>query len=946
MPHRARLAPDGSLARNQVMRHPARMERRSSFCLAGAIFVLAAGLARAQEPQPIGEHGARIVLAKGWKHTRFDADSAAEQLVGRKAKGLFETAEVQVYLHEHLGLLENEADYWRAFERFEDMPRAPKLTIVDEGGRLRVSKQQEHTSNNYLWACRSELLVVDGYALHLQLWASRSDGEQVAAMADELVDSIALPADESDRRKGLQPVRQSIACGEVEVSFALRPFLLRPYEVEGVRGSWASVDGVQGMMLFESGNRRDATYALDDELTGLRGHYEGLRETRRAPRTIGDVPCLEADAVAKDWTFRLLVVTVGEGRFFVLRHWAQGAPSDPRPDRDAIFASLQLQPAPLAGLPKVPPEPPRGPTVSASLRNLLTEAKVVHRLSSWRAAWTSSVAGVWFCSDHQGVHRFDGTTSRRLLSPEPGAGSLAVWSDTLVVAQGHQTKLVAADGTVQPAPFSARLVTRVGDRLLCVRDSRPTTALQQNHRTQRMDLWLRDRDGQERLLTSVDGWVIAAVANDAGDRLLVGVLESGDHRVFEVELASGAGGTAIPVRTLSGIAPASTGWLLDAAPKGRAEGIWHLQPGSEPRLLVPGSEARSVQLQGDVLWIAVQDVGDSVLMSLPVAAAERAAAQFQYADPAGLSALGEALLNSLPAAPRDKAEVEAALAKLQELARQQLGAALPTTVESMDVLLADARGLDAMTPSARITLALLLTQCVLDQGGEWVASTRASWLDWVVAGRERDGTPFAVARHLPSLIVTALDDSDPGLHLAAWVTKRSDGQRLLCGVDAAALHAAAEAAVPAEFRTATAGQFGAWSALVRRWPQNQALREHAYRALADGKAWRELAELAGEAVAAKQADVEHRVMWLCARDQLCVAGATDEALERDLLAALTEHGREARLWLVLGACCERQGAAALERARICYQRASGLEQYGDVNRLANAALKRLGAKPK
>lgn len=923
------------------------MERRSSFLLAGAIFALAASsLARTQEPQPIGEHGARIVLAKGWKRTRFDTDSAAEQLVGRKARGLFATAEVQVYLHEHLGLLENEADYWRAFDRFEDMPRAPKLTIVDEGGRLRVSKQQEHTSNNYLWACRSELLVVDGYAMHIEFWAARSDGDKVAAMADELVDSIALPADESDLRKGLQPVRQSIACGELEVSFALRPFVLRPKETKGALGTWTTADGQQGVMAYETSRANDAEHALDEDIAGLGRQYQGVRETRRAPRAFGDVTCLEADAVATDWTFRVLVVPAGERRFFVLRHWAAGGPDDRRPDRDAIFASLQLLPGALAGLPKVPPEQPLGPTISASLRSLLGDAKVVHRLSSWRAAWTSSAAGVWFCRDHQGVHRFDGTTSRRLLSTEPGAGSLALWNDTLVVAQGDQTKLVAADGTVQPAPFSARLVTRVGDRLLCVRDSRPTTALQQNHRTQRMDLWLRDRDGQERLLTSVDGWVIAAVANDAGDRLLVGVLESGDHRVFEVEIASGACGDSIPVRALSGIAAALTGWLLDAAPKGRAEGIWHLQPGREPRLLVPGSEARSVQLQGDTLWIAVQDVGDSVLMSLPLAAAERAAAQFQYADPAALSALGEALLDRVPTAPRDKAEVEAALAKLQELARQQLGAALPTTVESMDMLLADARSLDAMTPSARITLALLLTQCVLDQGGEWVTSTRASWLDWVVAGRERDGTPFAVARHLPSLIVTALDDSDPGLHLAAWVTKRSDGQRLLCGVDAAALPAAAEAAVPAEFRTATAEQSGAWSALVRRWPQNQALREHAYRALADAKAWRELAELAGEAVAAKQVDVEHQVMWLCARDQLCVAGATDAALERDLLAALAEHGREARLWLVLGACCERQGAAALQRARICYQRASGLQQYGDVATLANAALRRLGTKAK
>lgn len=924
------------------------MERRSSFVLPVALFALAAmAHARAQEPQLIGEHGARILLAKGWKRTRFDENAAGEQLLGRKSKGLFATAEVQVYLHEHLGLLENEADYWRAFERFEDLPRAPKLTIVDEGGRRRVSKQQEHTSNDYLWTCRSELLVVDGYAMHLEFWASRSDGDKVAEMAEELVDSIALPADDSEKRQGLQPVRQAVVSGEVELSVALRPFVLRPKETAGALGTWTTVDKAQGLMAYESERVRNAEHALGQDLEALGRQYEAFRETRRAPRTIGSVGCLEADAVAKDWTFRLLVVPVGERRCLVLRHWAMGASGEVRPDRDAIFASLQLQPTAVAGLPKVPPEQPSARTLSASLRGLLAEAKVVHRLAGWNVRWAPGEAGVWFCSDHEGVHRLEGTEVRRLLPRRPGAAALAPWHDLLVVVDNDQTTLVAADGTVQPAPFAARLVARVGDRLLCVRDRLPTAAMSSGYRVLGSELWLRDRDGQERLVATLDDWVFAAAANQGADRLLVAAShQQGGFRLFEVDPASGACGDSIPLRSLSGIEPASTGWLMDGAPQGRAEGIWHVQPAGELRLLVPGSEARGVQLQGDVLWIAVQEGADSVLTTLPLAAAERAAAQFQFVDPQGLSALGYAFLASVPTAPRDQAEVVAALAKLQELARQQLGAALPTTIEVLEELLQNARDVDALAPPARIVLALLLAQCALDQGGEWVASDRASWLDWLAAVRMKEGNLFAATKHLPSSVVAVLDDSEPALRQAAWVTSRTGGQRLLCGVDTAALTAAAEAAVPTEFRTTRASEPGAWSALVRRFPQNQQLREHAYRALADGKAWRELAELAGEAVAAKQPDVEHRVMWLCARDQLCVAGATDESLERDLLAALTEHGREARLWLALGACCERQGVAALERARVCYQRASGLQQYGDVATLANAALRRLGAKAK
>lgn len=925
------------------------MERRSSSFLAGALFALAAtGLARAQEPQPIGEHGARIVLAKGWKRTRFAKNVEAEQLVGVSSRGLLGSTKAYAMVRECLGLFECDRDYRLAFAGLEELPEGAAITVEDEGARRRVVKVVDHTIDKTKFTFRSELLVVDGYAMHVMCWVESSDRGRLAAMVDDLVDGIELPRGDKQPGGGLQPERQKIVRGTVELSLALRPYVLRPLESEDSVRSWQTVDERQGLVVYEVEGMPNAAAAIDKEIGIQRSHDTQYREVERTPRRIGDVECVEFRGASSQWSYRGLVVPAGSGRWLVLRHWASGSLDDPRADRDAIFASLQLQPSSAASLPPLAEPVAVGELPPESMRALFEASRRRAGHPGWVREWVPGPKGVWFTLDQSGVHRHVGDEEPRLmLTSQPGVRSMAPWGDMLVAIVGEQVQLVAADGKATPAPFAAEQVAAVGDGLLCVRRPRAQVPLSPGSASARSELWLRANDGKERLVRTLEGWVADVQADRDAKRLLVVVTdEEANCETHEIDLGSGESRARTRWFQAPDLGPAANGWLATGTPEGRPYGVWHLQSAAGLRLLVGGDLVTGVMIDEGELWYARQRGQEGQLASVPLAAAEQAAAKFRFVSADDLSSLGDALLAKVGSAPRHREDVLAALAALQELARQRLGGPFATSVVEIDQMVANAHAAATVGPSSRIVLALLMAGCALERGAEWVASPTPSWLQWVVAGRGDTDNVFAVARHVPSALTAALDDSEADLQQAGRFAIDAEGRRFLCGVDAQALAAAAAAAVPAEFRAADASSAAQTTALVRRWPQNVALRRHAYSRLAAANAWSELAELAGEAVAKKERGPDHVVAWLCARERLLANGAADAELERDVLAAIAEHGRDVRLWLLLGGCSERQTPAATERARACYERALELRPYGELYASANAALERLDAKPK
>lgn len=910
---------------------------RPSFLVA---LLAVVGAASAQQPEAIGAHGARIELAKGWKRTRFDPDLEGEQLVGTRSRGLFGTATVYVRVREVLGLFENDSDYWRVIQELEGLPRSEGLQIVDEGGRRRVSRQLDQDVGDFRATFRSELLLLDGYAMHLQFWSARAHRSSLATMVDEFVEGIELPADGSEQRQGLQPVTNRIACGEIELSVQLRPFVMRPEVLEGMLRAFATADRNQGLMAFEVTGRFSLERAVDEDTEVQRNYEASYREVRRTARRIGDLECMECDGVSDTFSYRTLFVPAGRERWLQLRHWVRG-PAESRPEREAILATVQVRPRTMPNLPPLPeasgsPFPSSGATkelVSGSTRRLVGRGHA--------QAWLPDKDGAWLRVGYDGIDRCEeGKAAKRLMASRNGTGSVAIWNDRLIVPHGLDgtVQSVAADGSTAALPFSALGVAAVGDALLCVRHAESSILSEPGDSAH--ELWVRQSDGRERHLATVRGlWGVAPVPSGA-DRVAAAVAgEPSGHEIVEFDLASGERVATTRWASHPGIGTATVGWLVNGAPLGRASGLWHLQPGGAMRLLVPGPYVRGVHLAADGLWLSIPDWSGSVLVFAPLELVDRVRERYPVPDVRQLDAIGDVLLHELGAAPRTRAEVEAALARLQQVAQRELGHGLSIAADELDVLLASVQ---PTTANGRIVFSLLLAGSAMAEGAEWVESRNSSWLDWVVAAETADDHAFAITRHLPSAIVSAFDDAEGDFAQAAWLGAGRDGRRYLCGVDGSALAAASEAAVPAEFLAAKAP--AELMALARASAQNQFLRRLVYARLDRANAWQEIVELALEAVVAKRPEAVHHVAWLHARSQLQTTGASDPELEKDLLAALTLHGREARLWWLLGAWCERATPIDSERATLCYQRVLEIEPNGDVATAATAGLQRLTPK--
>lgn len=917
------------------------MERR--FAVLPLLVTLAAVSAspRAQEPLPIGEHGTTILLPEGWKRSRFNKDVPGEQLRGRRSKGFFGSTEVFVVLQEHFGLFENENDYWRLFEANENLPRAERLAIVDDGPVRRVWKQVDHEIDGFRGTFRSELLIGNGHAIHLFCWSARSDRAALAEMVHELVDGIGMPTGASPARPGALPVPQTIARGERELTLSLRPFVMRPVDMEGCVQAWQTADERQGLMVMELTDSFGLERAVDGETETQQAHDASYRELRRAPKQIGGVGCMECEGASDTICYRGLIVPIGRGRALLLRHWAQGMPQDARPDRDAIFASIQLRPRSVPNLPPLPDAPSVTFTPSGSAKALLGGS--VRRLSGpgYARTWLRDKDGAWLRVGFDGIDRHvEGRPAKRLLTARAGMSSVTVWNDSVVVAevQDATVQSIARDGTKTTLPFSAVGVACVGESLLCVRRIAATVLPEPG----RFDsqLWLRSPDGTERQLASVASWWgTVPVANGADRFVVADTGESSGYTIVEFDVATGARTATTRWDGHPDVGTASVGWIVNGAPSGRAHGVWHLQPGGALRMLVPGTEMHGVHLDAEGLWFSCQDAEGSALWFAPNEVVDRVRASVLVPDAAQLEELGESLLRELGTAPRTRAEVEAALAHLQGLAKRSVGRELPTTAAELDELVL---GLRPVSANGRLVYSLLLAGTALAEGAEWVESRRASWLDWVVAAGSVADHPFAIARHLPSAIVATLDDSEGGAAPAGWLASQLAGRRFLCGVDRQALDAMSATTIPPEFHAA--GSPAELVALARSRPTNRFLRNLVYSRLDRAKAWPELVQLAEEAVAAAWTEPDHHVAWLHARARLRATGAAEPAFEQDLLAALAVHGREARLWWLLGESCERSAPPEIERATVCFERVVEIEPYGNLAAAAKAALQRLSAK--
>jgi hypothetical protein len=922
---------------------------RRILAVALAAVIVAAPLA-AQKTHTIGEHGAKVVLPGGWLRKRHTDGYGDFQFVVDSKRGWFdERKTVWLVVREHVGPLEPDGDLLAVSSRLDHLPEATTMHVAEEPDWRRATRVGSLGASEGNGVYRSELLVADGLAWHVYAWAAHGDEKLLGDKVEQFLDGFELPGADSEWHRGLRPQRETIERSSTTVSFEVRPFVLRRADDKGTLRRYRTADDRQGLQVWETPAASPAD-AADGEVRTMTSAYADYRETGRRARTIDGVACLEQTAVTAHYTYRVLIVPVGARRVLQLRYFAHLPADATRRDRDLLFDSVRVTTIAVdAGLPELPPAPRPLPE-SAALGAFLAEATLVHESAGFASRWARGPDGGWAAATSQGVIAFLADGSMRPVVPDVQyAGTVLSWQGQWW-AGGHGGGLqrARADGeSASAATVAGTAFATAGNDLVCVRTRTPAWlgSPVPPSGIEPAELLVRAPAGDERAVPfAVTGWITALAADRSTALLAVRAVAPGPGhaaRLFAVELADGAQRECGAWDAIDAVAAANGGWLVTGAPVGRPHGVWLAHADGSAELLVGGTELTAVLGADDRLFLTHAN-GASRLWSVTLAHCRSAGARLALPTAAQLDALGAELLAG--AAPGTRAELDATLARVQQLARQRLGAELPEDAGAVRALLgvaARASGRD-VGAGCRVVLALSVARASLALGGEWVDGAGTTWHDWLIARDPPRDTPFAWALHPGELVVQTLDGHGNGF--PGDLRKRGAGRTLLVGADGMALARAVEASAPAAFTDALAnGDVAALAAVLAACPANEHARASAYaRFAADGR-WPQLVQLADPFATGANAAAADALAVAHGSSELATA-ADGDGLLRALLAAVHRHPRETGLYLLLGRARERFEPQQPRRARACYDRVIELGSYETAAAEARAALRRLDAK--
>lgn len=235
-----------------------------SFAAWSLVFALPVVLP-AQKEHVLGTQGAKVSLPAAWRAGEVVAGYGDWQFHVHGARGFFGgTKPVSVAVTEYLGVLTNEADYRRVFAERDRLAQDTPLTVAQEADWLRVSRAGDDPDGD--WSYRSELLVLDGYALHLLAWAEPADKKVLAAKVEEFLDGVLIPGADSSWCRGIVPVTETYTRGAVQVSYALRPFVLRRAAEDNYLRAYETGDGQQYFYLDHGERETTADRVVDAEV--------------------------------------------------------------------------------------------------------------------------------------------------------------------------------------------------------------------------------------------------------------------------------------------------------------------------------------------------------------------------------------------------------------------------------------------------------------------------------------------------------------------------------------------------------------------------------------------------------------------------------------------------------------------------------------------------------
>ncbi len=921
----------------------------------------------AAEEHGIGNFGATVELEKSWKRQTIDPDLGKDQFIYRSGGLLGGRKTYYAAILEVEQVFETKAecsDQLDVFIQSVGGKATSRVTYSEVSGGCFAKQTMEAKIGSARIAYRIDLHSNAGLTYYTLVWGGASEAKAIAARADELDKNFSFPAENSKWGKSAVPTRRSFKIPGYELSFFLRASVFDQEETEDDETlySFSSRDQEHGCYgwIYSTGTT-DSILDAAFEIFG--DSFDEVEQTSREWVKVSGIQARRSVTFADDhytiWTY---AIPIDQGRILELRYLASGTPDTVRFDREHFARTLTVQARErvitFPELLRWGPAPSLDPQTSL----VFTRATTVGDLG------LNSLSSVGLTED--GIVACSGNAIASLPAGEKTAEMLltgAAWGHQSIVRFKDQWLTSMSDGSVsrirdggeEPLLWEARALHVVGDQLFLAREKRGGLLdLLGTARAGGGDqIFRRAVSGSESLVAELPRTtVLEIVANQGGSQLLVRGSAAQTSAVSEINYGTGQlsvieATTGVVKRfeqwqRIDGIGAATEGWIVSGRPPGKPLGIYQVDAEGNATALFLGGQLIGLGERDGLLTFASNRVPRSdgetsfITYRIPVASLAKIGPLCQPFSSQILGEIGRETMDLKKAAPGSETELRALFAKIQAECQTRVGRELPVDGVRFDSLIEEMYDGAALGDHGNIVLAIALAVVLLDQGGEWIETESARWLDWTRRSTDPRGNAFAIAAHPGSWISSCLYDEEGKWAPGTSIDGAREGRKLLVGLDFSALQKRIDAQVPAAIREALEkGDVGALRASVVALPKNHHWRDSVYFELSRLGRSEVIEELAAQFVEGEFAsEVDHLAFWV-ARTPRAKASEV-ETLAPKLMKAIGEYPRAAALYLLLGRLYESGGASRHDHARASYLRLLEVQSWGD---LADEARARIAA---
>ncbi|TWT33739.1 hypothetical protein KOR34_35720 [Posidoniimonas corsicana] len=919
--------------------------------------VAACGIADGREVA-IGAHGASFDVRDNWRRQQLVANLGRDQFKLAGRAGYFAT------VIESERLLEGEEQLIHALrthvQNMVDRPRLkgrPRYT-KDASGVERATQSLEASVSGFQIFYNVCYLSQNGLTYCCLVWSIAENADTVDDLAARLHDGFEMPKPGSGWRRGLRPIDRGLVVGGHRLAFRFRPSVFRPADDESVLLGLLTPDQQNAIYVSES-DTDDPNRLLNESFAAINlGESVPFKERGRKDITVGEASGRMLTGYDGALTLLLIALPVERGRTLDIRFLHEGKPDAPRFDRDLFLESLDLTPVSVGlDLPELPlqvaeqyrnqHEQELDRISTLEVQTSLSSVSAARRLADGRLLLTHGYGLIELNGDEERVVLEDERWGRRY-SAAPWGGGLAV-----AVADSEEAKTLDPDGDLNLIGITADVLTNWGDSLLYSPPQRSEQLVGFENEPSGVGAQLSSlRAGVGgRLITTLKGRRPIAIAAAPGASVAAVSAEPVQRAkltwgqmspsLLWVDLETGGHGVIAEWRRISNVVAAGDQWLVSGTPAGKPSGVYVANTDGLVRCLLTGDRFLGVALEEERLWYTrLTPTGEGERLAVYSAPLADLTKVGPLCRPFCVARINDAAARWQPPARISTQEgIRAAFSSASEQCQAVIGTPLPTDGRGVDQLLYPLIAGDGLSPAAKQMVAVALTNCLLEQGAEWVHSDRGGLVDWLAADAVNPVNAFAEGHTPAALLTDTLYNADGYWSPGEYIVKNSGGRRVLLSLDPQVVTQAVEQAQPpGATETLESGTPGRLLEMLHSAPNNTFFRAAVYRQFGGAGDAETLRSLAAEFVDADMAESIDRHAWFSARWELARTGEPDPELASDLIDAINEHADEPVLYVLLGKVCDSDPQRGEGQSRVCYARALELDSWSELAEHARARI--------